>query len=152
VKSPNGWTASADRAEIAIQTFTVKGTKVRLACAEGAAPLLLGFAADFHNLIEPINEGIPDDWGYAFRKVRGSDSVTSNHSSGTAIDINATDHPLGRVGTFPAEQVPMIRALAKKYGLRWGGDYRTRKDEMHFEIAVSPAAALKLIKRLEKRK
>jgi hypothetical protein len=46
----------------------------------------------------------------------------------------------------------MIRALAKKYGLRWGGDYRTRQDEMHFEIAVSPAAAIKLIKRLEKRK
>lgn len=152
MKSPNGWIASADRDEIAIQTFTVKGTKVRLACAEAAAPLLLGFAADFHNLIEPINEGIPDDWGYAFRKVRGSDSVTSNHSSGTAVDINAAQHPLGRVGTFPAEQVPMIRALAKKYGLRWGGDYRTRKDEMHFEIAVSPAAAIKLIKRLEKRK
>ena len=151
MKSPNGWTASADRAEIAIKTFTVKGTKVRLVCAENAAPLLLGFAADFHNLIEPINEGIPDDWGYAFRKVRGSDSVTSNHSSGTAIDINATDHPLDRVGTFPAEQVPMIRALAKKYGLTWGGDW-TRKDEMHFEIAVSPAAAIKLIKRLEKQK
>jgi hypothetical protein len=33
----------------------------------------------------------------------------------------------------------MIRALAKKYSLTWGGDYRLRKDEMHFEIAIPPS-------------
>jgi hypothetical protein len=71
--------------------------------------------------------------------VRGSTDNLSNHSSGTAIDLNATEHPLGKVGTFPAEKVPMIRALAKKYSLIWGGDYRNRKDEMHFEIAILPS-------------
>jgi hypothetical protein len=30
----------------------------------------------------------------------------------------------------------MIQALAKKYSLKWGGDYRGRKDEMHFEVAI----------------
>jgi hypothetical protein len=46
----------------------------------------------------------------------------------------------------------MIRALAKKYGLLWGGDYRNRKDEMHFEVTLTPAKAAALIKKLENTK
>jgi hypothetical protein len=111
-------------------------------------PLLAAFAAEFNKLIEPIDGGTLDDWGYAFRMVRGSTDRLSCHSSGTAIDLNATKHPLGKVGTFPAEKVPMIRALAKKYGLKWGGDYVNRKDEMHFEIEVSPTKAKDLITKL----
>jgi len=42
----------------------------------------------------------------------------------------------------------MIRALAKKYGLRWGGDYVNRKAEMHFEIDITPAKAAALIVKL----
>jgi len=138
-KSSNGWPASKDRAEIGIESFSVPGTKIKLACSKSVAPLLVGFATEFHKLIEPIDEGSLDDWGYCFRMVRGSTDNLSNHSSGTAIDINATEHPLGKVGTFPAEKVPMLRALAKKYSLTWGGDYRNRKDEMHFEVAIPPS-------------
>jgi hypothetical protein len=148
MKSANGWTASKIRTEIGIESFSVPGTKLKLACAKAVAPLLVGFAAEFHELIEPIDEGTLDDWGYAYRDVRGSTTTLSNHSSGTAIDLNATQHPLGKVGTFPNEKVPMIRALARKYGLIWGGDYRNRKDEMHFEIALTPAKAAALIKKL----
>jgi hypothetical protein len=42
----------------------------------------------------------------------------------------------------------MLRALARKYGLFWGGDYQQRKDEMHFEINISPKKVLELIKAL----
>ena len=152
IKSANGWTASKNRAEIGIESFTVPGTKLKVACAKAVAPLLVGFAAEFHELIEPIDEGTLDDWGYAYRDVRGSTTTLSNHSSGTAIDLNATQHPLGKVGTFPNDKVPMIRALAKKYGLMWGGDYKNRKDEMHFEIALTPAKAAALIEKLGKSK
>lgn len=148
LNSQNGWQASKIRTEIGIDSFSIPGTKVKLACAKAVAPLLVGFAAEFHQLIEPIDEGGLDDWGYCFRQVRGSTDNLSNHSSGTAIDLNATKHPLGKVGTFPIEKVPMIRALAKKYGLIWGGDYRNRKDEMHFEIALTPAKAAALIEKL----
>jgi hypothetical protein len=148
--SGNGWPASKDRAAIGIKSFTVPGTDLKLACAEAVAPLLIGFAAEFNRLIEPIDGGGLDDWGYAFRDIRGVVGKLSNHSSGTAIDLNATKHPLAKVGTFPAEKVPMIRALAKKYGLTWGGDYRNRKDEMHFEVALTPAKAAALIAKLEK--
>jgi len=110
--------------------------------------LLVGFAAEFHTLIEPIDTGGLDDWGYCFRMVRGTTDKLSNHSSGTAIDLNATQHALGKVGTFEAGKVPMIRALAKKYGLTWGGDYKNRKDEMHFEVNIGPAKVAELVKKL----
>lgn len=138
--SQNGWPASKVKAEIGIESFPVPGTKIKLACAKAVAPLLVGFAAEFHELIEPIDEGGLDDWGYAFRDVRGVPGKLSNHASGTAIDLNATRHTLGKAGTFPAEKVPMLKALAKKYSLTWGGsDNWRRKDEMHFEVAVPPS-------------
>ena len=143
--SYNGYPASKDPAEIKIKSYPVKGTDRKLRCAESVGPLLAAFASEFHELIEPIDEGTFDDWGYAYRMVRGTTDKLSNHSSGTAIDLNATRHALGKVGTFPAEKVPMIRALAKKYGLKWGGDYVNRKDEMHFEVEVSAAKAKALI-------
>ena len=145
LKSQNDWIASKDAAKIHIVSVPIEGTKIKVRCAKAVAPLIAGLCKEFHELIEPIDEGGLDDWGYCFRMIRGSTDNLSNHSSGTAVDLNATKHPLGKVGTFPSEKVPMIRALAKKYGMLWGGDFRHRKDEMHFEIAVTPAKAAALI-------
>jgi hypothetical protein len=146
--SYNGYPASKDPDEIKIKSYPVKGTDRKLKCAESVGPLLAAFAAEFHELIEPIDEGTFDDWGYAFRMVRGTTDKLSCHSSGTAIDLNATKHPLGKYDTFPAEKVPMIRALAKKYGLKWGGDFKSRPDDMHFEVEVKLGKAQALIKSL----
>ena len=146
--SYNGWPASKDQAEIGIKSYPLPGTTIKLRCAEKVAPLLVGFAAEFHTLIEPIDAGGLDDWGYCYRMVRGEATKLSNHSSGTAIDLNATRHALGKVGTFEAGKVPMIRALAKKYGLTWGGDYKNRKDEMHFEVSLTPEKVTALITKL----
>ena len=145
LKSYNGYPASKDPDEIKIKSYPVKGTDRKLRCAESVGPLLAAFATEFHELIEPIDEGTFDDWGYAFRMVRGSTDRLSCHSSGTAIDLNATKHPLGKAGTFPAEKIPMLRALAKKYGLKWGGDFKSRPDDMHFEVEVSAVKAKALI-------
>ena len=145
--SYNGYPASKDPDEIKIKSYPVKGTDRKLRCAESVGPLLAAFAAEFHELIEPIDEGTFDDWAYAFRMVRGTTDKLSCHSSGTAIDLNATKHPLGKVGTFPAEKVPMILALCRKSGLNWGGTW-TRKDEMHFEVGIDPVKAAKLIEKL----
>lgn len=145
--SYNGWPASKDAAEIGIKSYKVESSHIKLRCAEKVAPLLIGFAKEFNELIEPLDVGA-DDWGYCYRMVRGTTDKLSNHSSGTALDLNASKHPLGKVGTFEAGKVPMIRALAKKYGLTWGGDYKNRKDEMHFEIALSPEKVTALITKL----
>jgi hypothetical protein len=146
--SYNGWPASKDQAKIEVQSYLVPGTDRKLRCAAAVAPLLIGFASEFHQLIEPIDAGTFDDWGYAYRMVRGNPTKLSCHSSGTAIDLNATKHPLGKYDTFPAEKVPMIRALAKKYGLKWGGDFKTRPDDMHFEVNIGPAKVAELITKL----
>jgi hypothetical protein len=145
--SYNGWPASKEQADIGIKAYKVEGTNLKLRCAAKVEPLLLNFAKEFNELIEPLEGGALDDWGYCYRDVRGVVGKLSNHASGTAIDLNATKHPLGKVGTFEASKVPMIRALAKKYGLTWGGDW-TRKDEMHFEIALSPEKVRALIIKL----
>ena len=76
-----------------------------------------------------------DDWGYAYRPIRGQSTGWSNHASGTAEDLNSTKHPLGKVGTFV--QAALIRLLLRRFRglLDWGGDWHNRKDEMHFELA-----------------
>ena len=147
--SYNGWPASKDQAEIGIKSYPVPGTLIKLRCAEKVAPLLVGFAAEFHNLIEPLDVGANDDWGFCYRMVRGTTDKLSNHSSGTAIDLNASAHPLGQLGTFEAGKVPMLRALAHKYKLTWGGDYKSRKDEMHFEISIDAVKVAALIKKIQ---
>ena len=146
--SPNGWPASEDRNIIGISSFTVPGTNIKLACASAVAPLLINFCSEFHQLVEPINEGKLDDWGYAFRMTRGSDKILSNHSSGTAIDLNAIKHPLGKANTFNPDQRNIINLLITKYGLKWGGNYKKRKDEMHFEIALNQTEVINKIKQL----
>ena len=147
--SYNGWPASKDQAEIGIKSYPVPGTVIKLRCAEKVAPLLIGFAAEYHNLIEALDVGTSDDWGYCYRMVRGTTDKLSNHASGSAIDLNASRHPLGQVGTFEPGKVPMLRALAHKYGLTWGGDYKSRKDEMHFEISIDAVKVAALIKKIQ---
>jgi hypothetical protein len=119
--SPNGWPASENRQTIGIKSFVIPGTKLKIACAQAVAPILVAFCKEFHELVEPIDQGQLDDWGYAFRMTRGSDKVLSNHSSGTAVDLNALQHPLGKSNTFNKEQCNIITLLITKYGLAWGG-------------------------------
>jgi len=146
--SPNGLPASEDRQAIGIQSFVIPGIKIKIACAKAVAPLLINFCKEFHELVEPINEGQLDDWGYAFRMTRSSDRVLSNHASGTAIDLNAIKHPLGKSNTFNKDQRNTINLLITKYGLNWGGNYKKRKDDMHFEIALSQYEVEQKIKEL----
>jgi hypothetical protein len=146
--SPNGWPASEDRKAIGIQSFVIPGTSIKIACAKDVSALLVAFCAEFHKLVEPIDQGKLDDWGYAFRMTRGSDKVLSNHSSGTAVDLNATKHSLGKSNTFTKEQTNTIQLLIVKYGLAWGGNYKKRKDEMHFEIAITKAQVPDKLKQL----
>lgn len=73
---------------------------------------------------------------YYPRMIRGSTRTPSEHSFGTALDINAAWNPLGRVpaawGTVGS--VRELVAIFEKWGFRWGG-YFSRKDGMHFELA-----------------
>lgn len=112
------------------------------------AVILTDLVDQFDTHVEDVDPGA-DDWGHAYRDVREGASL-SNHASGTAIDLNATRHPLGKVGTFTATQVAALRKILARYGgvIRWGGDYSGRKDEMHFEINASAAQVAAVAARL----
>lgn len=85
-------------------------------------------------------DDVKDDWGYANRCIRGTGPGTgracqkSNHSWGTAADINATRNAMGTRGDMP--QAIVDKAIL--IGFRWGG-YFSRSDPMHFEIIRTPA-------------
>lgn len=142
----NGFYVSASPSLIGVRSFKVPGTGTYLPVRSDIAPLLIGFASEFNRNVQPLHTGWC--WGYSYRSVRGY-TVPSFHSAGIAIDLNAPIHPLGRTGTFNYRQRQEINRLCKKYGLRWGGNYNGRKDEMHFEIILSHTQALALVKKLQ---
>jgi hypothetical protein len=144
--SINGFSVSSRPSAIGVRNVLVPGTSVRLPVRGEVAPLLIGLAKEFNEKVERLRPGW--NWGYAYRAVRGL-SKPSFHAAGVAIDLNAPRHPLGKRNTFTPAQRAMCRALAKKYGCRWGGDYRLRKDEMHFEVILPRAQALALVRRLQ---
>jgi len=146
--SQNGyWANQIGRTKV----WAIPGTDRTIRLREGApGEVLVRFAAWFHRNVEPIDKGIYDDWGYAERTIRGSSTTLSNHASGTAMDLNATRHPLGRRGTFTPAQAAKIRAQLRAYDgvLRWGGDFKNRADEMHVEVVKDVAACEALIRKL----
>lgn len=148
LKSSNGWPASKDPAVIGVKSYPIPGTSIKIRLAEKVAPLLVALAAEWHKLIEPIDAGTLDTWGFAFRPIRGQTETLSNHSSGTAIDFSANAHPLGQRNTFNNEQEVIIRQIVAKYGCKWGGDYKNRADEMHVEINLTPKEVIERIKAL----
>lgn len=109
--------------------------------SRGPAGFLLAYMASwFHDRIERLDLGPWDDWGWAWREIRGSNEF-SNHA-GYAVDLNATRHPLGvpTADTFTTRQIARIhRQLWRMLKvIRWGGDYTGRPDAMHFEIIAGP--------------
>ena len=139
VLSQNKWPALPEghASLVTIEIVGRLGTR-RFVVAREAANVLHNFLTWFDANIEPIRS---DSGGYNYRLIRGSSETMSNHSSGTAVDINWEKHPLGAQGTFTSAQATAIRAKAKSLGLRWGGDYRNRKDEMHIEVDYPPEDA-----------
>jgi hypothetical protein len=155
--SQNGWTVLP----IAPSKRRVPDTNIFLTVRPGDAGwLLLRVASWFHFHIEKLDkanaEHAPDDWGWAKRNVRGSDTQVSNHASGTAVDLNAVDHPRGVKGTFTAaEKAAVLRHLAQykdpvsgKDVIRWGEMYSGTIDGMHFEINATEAAVARVAAKL----
>lgn len=147
--SQNGWPVNPARS-----SRTIPGTTVKVTVADGpAGDVLMYVLSQVDKRVEDIDlrstRGELDDWGFAERPIRGG-VVTSNHASATAVDVNATRHVLGAVGTFTTTQVAEIHEILAEvdHTVRWGGDYSGRKDEMHFEINADHAAVARVAARL----
>lgn len=149
--SANGWPVlqNGDRR---IRNFVIPTPQgsVRVPLRDGSAGFLIAcFMHWWAVSIEPITGRIRDDWGHAVRPVRGQTSGYSNHASGTAADINATQHPLSTRTLTVRERAKITwRLIAFRGVLRSGAFYRGRVDEMHVEVDASLAAAEKVARRM----
>lgn len=87
----------------------------------------------FQNLIATghVNELKTWDGCFNIRKKRGLSSM-SLHSWGIAIDVNAFENGLGKEPKLSSGFVKCF----KDAGFDWGGDWTTRKDGMHFQLAT----------------
>ena len=167
--SQNGWPAlPADSNKLVTWVIPAKTGVAKIRARNGSAGFVIAhFLLWFAEVIQPLAGKILDDWGWAWRPVRGQTSGLSNHASGTAVDMNATQHPLGKRGTFlfrplrwtvgvlgrrkaaPTALELVHRRLRVYDGvLRWGADYQGRVDEMHIEIDRPLAQTEKLARRL----
>jgi hypothetical protein len=138
--SQNGWSAGSS-STVPLSALAVGAATFPAGVRRGDVHVVLGHVARrFDSEVEALVKGWC--WGHSYRPISGSTTL-SNHSSGTAIDLNAPRHPLGAPGTFTATQRSHIRSILNSCNgvVRWGGDYSGRKDEMHFEINVRPGDA-----------
>lgn len=93
--------------------------------------------------VKPFRGLLNDLWKAGYRpKVIGSHNdrniagtnTPSLHSHGLAIDIDPTRNPVTRNGKMITALPKNVAAIAAKWGLDWGGNWRSYKDPMHFSI------------------
>ena len=126
--SENGWRmCNRDECEIVNikDLFLVDTAPIR----KGAPLTILGAWLKWYDLnVEEIGSQV---WGWS----RDNDVSTSNHLSGTALDVNAPKYPWGQ-RVMPAARKNKIREGLNLFEgtVFWGADW-TRADEMHYQMA-----------------
>jgi len=111
--------------------------RTRITCHYRAAPIFRAlFAAWEAAGLLPLLRTYDGCWVPRFKRGRapGGPQALSNHTWGTAIDLNARELPLG---TRPDDTHPIsaLVPIAEAHGVFWGGLFRTRPDPMHWEVA-----------------
>jgi hypothetical protein len=145
-ESYNGWPASADPDDIDVvqSSYFPGGVK-----AGDVTTVFRYLVEQFNARVEPIVDGWC--WGYSYRANVNNPSSLSCHASGTALDINAPDHPNGVRGTFTSAQRGTIYEILDELqgAVHWldGVDGGTA-DEMHFEITVDAATLARIATQL----
>lgn len=130
-----GWPTARDADQVRISR--PGATAVAASVHRGIAPLV---AEGLRRTEELAQYDVRMLGGYASRPIRGSTTTPSNHSWGLAIDINWDKNPMVSGALVTDMPAPMV-AIWKGLGFGWGGDYKTRKDAMHFEFLGTPAQA-----------
>lgn len=128
-RSENGWRI-VDTDEIV--KVVVPGTTQQIELRRGdAATILVAWMKWYHLNVEPIDRFKPrDDWGFSW----DNDVANSNHLSGTAVDINATQYPWTQYTMSKDKQEKVRRGLELFEGvIFWGRDW-SRVDEMHYQL------------------
>ena len=149
--SQNGWSASPN---LPLRSLVVAGIPFPpgIRDDDDVATVLGYVAAQFHQRVEKLVD--PGCWGYNYRANANNPYSLSNHSSGTAIDVNAPQHPNGvpTSNTFTQPEIDEVHKILAEVGhtIRWGGDYSGTPDAMHFEVNVSKTTLAKTAEQLRK--
>lgn len=104
------------------------------------------YAANFKGFVDELeNSGykINSIGGYANRNIAGT-GTKSYHSLGVAIDINPSTNPHLFDGRLVTDMPSNVGAMAAKYGLGWGGNWRSSKDAMHFSMAAGEGGSVSI--------
>lgn len=132
--SENGWRmVDADGCTNAL----IPGTTLRLPFRTGdAQTILTAWASWFNANVESLDNpgrGHTDEGSFTWT----NSVASSNHLSGTAMDLNWSDHPFHvSYGGFTAAEIATVRrGLALFKGcIWWGQDWSSPKDPMHFQL------------------
>jgi len=132
----NGW----PECEFAqTQALAVPGTStVKIACRAGdAATVLTAWAAWLHRNVRSIepSDGHRNWWGWS----EDNEVFTSNHKSGTAIDLCSDELPWKHY-TMPQDQVDKVHQGLSLFegNVFWGRDWGAgQQDEMHFQCGYN---------------
>lgn len=134
----NGWPVLAVGSTL-LRPLDVAGRSFPGGVRKGDVFVILRYmAAAYHCRVESLYYGSidKDDWGYSHRP-------PSNHASGTAIDVNADTNPQGVEHSHTyAQEMEIRRILRECWGaVRWGRDFSTTPDPMHFDISPNCSMA-----------
>lgn len=154
--SYNGWPASKDKSQINIVDLRVTINRVVYAFPGGCKggdvhTIFTHFLMRYHAEVESLGRGHSDEWGFCYRPNKNNPDEISCHGSGTAIDVNASEHPNGKARTLTSAQVVRLRRLLDFYEgvIKWGGDFQHTKDEMHYEIHGGPTDVARIARKIK---
>jgi hypothetical protein len=126
MRSINGWPVLDGYGDDALRSYAVPGTGIKLLLLDGpVGALLTALAADYHATVHPLRAG--ECWAFARRAARTSATSWSDHSSGTAIDLNSAHEgaqgPNGGMDDMTKAQIAACVAIKARYSVViWGGD------------------------------
>lgn len=172
----NGWRLLSGYSDPMLTTIQVPGTTRRLTLHKDVAPLMAHFVSRYHKMIRKIDKKgeVFDDWSYSTpREGNAAPGQWSDHSSGTAVDINAAKEGAQgpknrewwmkrskRVRSLGRKRYKIMQKLLKNHGdvFMWGGStelggsYSQPKNWDWMHVAVKPGVTRADIKAVTKKK
>ena len=126
--SENGW-RMCNRDECAIVSIPGLYLVDTAPLRTGAPLTILGAWLRWYDTT--VEEILTPVWGWSAT----NDVASSNHLSGTAVDVNAPKYPWGK-RVMPAARIAKIREGLRLFegSVWWGADW-SRPDEMHYQMA-----------------